>query len=260
MLKNLDNLLNLLASKDLAYTEFVHKALNIAELAEIFDVGDIDLWQILGLDIVKYAGKVELKTRLRPICDQEFCIVDVETTGGVKSGQIIEIGAVKILSGDIVGKFHSLIYAPEVPENITELTGISSDDLTNAPKIKSVMERFRHFLGSAVFVAHNVNFDYGFVSKSMSDCGFGILLNRKLCTIELARRTIAFERYGLSALKELFNITNTHHRAFSDAVAASEIFKISLSRLPQNVKTTEELIKFSKTAPNLRTKPILNEG
>lgn len=249
--------MTLLSGKDLSYNEFVQKASFIKELDDIFDIKDIYFWQTLGLDIEKFAGKIELKTRLRDIKEQEFCIVDVESTGGTTSGQLIEIGAVKIKNGLEIGRFHSLIHAFEVPQNITELTGISSKDLVDAPKLTNVMRNFREFLSTSVFVAHNVNFDYSFISKSMSECGFGILLNRKLCTIELARRTIATTKYGLGSLKELFNITNTHHRALSDAIAATEIFKISLTKLPKNIKHTEDLIKFSKTAPNLRTKSIL---
>lgn len=255
-MKNLfENLLALLANKDLGYEEFVQKASHISELDELFDVSDIDMWRALGLDIEKFAGKIELKTRLRPLCEQVFCVVDIESTGGVTHGQIIEIGALKLQNGVEIDRFSTFVYAPEVPENITELTSISALDLVGAPSLASAMERFRVFLGDAVFVAHNVNFDYGFISKSMRESGFGLLLNRKLCTIELARRTIATHKYGLGALKELFEITNIHHRALSDAVAASEIFKISLSLLPQSIKYTEDLIKFSKTAPSLRTKP-----
>ncbi|MGG7073491.1 3'-5' exonuclease [Campylobacter sp. 9BO] len=257
MKNSFENLLSLLANKDIGYEEFTQKASRINELDELFDVSDIDMWRMLGLDVEKFAGKVELKTRLRPICEQEFCVVDIESTGGVAHGQIIELGAVKLRNGIETARFSSFIFAPEVPENITELTGISTLDLVDAPSLRAVMERFRLFLGNAIFVAHNVNFDYGFVAKSMKECGFGTLLNRKLCTIELARRTIASERYGLSVLKDKFNIQSEHHRALSDALSAAEIFKISLSLLPQNVKYAEDLIKFSKTAPNLRIKNCL---
>ena len=61
-----------------------------------------------------------------------------------------------------------------MPENITQLTGISTLDLIGAPSLKSALERFKIFLGEAVFVAHNVNFDYGFISHSLSRVGLGI--------------------------------------------------------------------------------------
>lgn len=250
-MKNLENLLNLLSNKNLSYHEFILKANQIAELRDFFDIKDIDNWRILGLDIVKNIDKIELKTRTRQIDQQEFCIVDIETSGGINSGQIIEIGAIKVKNDTIISKFESFAYADFVPESITELTGISTADLKNAPPLNHVLEQFRQFLGVGVFVAHNVNFDYNFISHSLSRAGFGMLLNRKICTIELARRTIVSPKYGLGSLKELLGIKSTHHRALSDALAAFEIFKISLDNLPPSLNHVEELIKFSKTANRL---------
>ncbi len=244
----LDNLLATLSVRDLDFKEFVDRASKIDEITKVFDVDNIYAWQMLGLDVEVFAGKISLKTRLRDIKDQEFCVVDIESTGGIKAGEIIEIGAIKMKNFEKIDEFSSFVYAPEVPEVISELTGITAVDLIGAPNIVEVMERFRVFLGRAIFVAHNVNFDYGFISKAMGECGFGMLLNRKLCTIELARRTIASPRYGLGVLKELFSIQNEHHRALNDAISANEILKISLSKLPANVKYSEELIHFSKTA------------
>lgn len=153
------------------------------------------------------------------------------------------------------------MYAPYVPENISELTGITAEHLKNAPSLAFVMEQFKVFLGQSVFVAHNVRFDYGFISATLEALGYGELLNRKLCTIDLARRTIVSPKYGLGALKEVLNINNAHHRALNDAIAAAEIFKYSLQKLPAEVKTTEDLIEFSKSAKTIkRLKITTNEG
>lgn len=261
-MKNFENLLNLLGNKNLSYYEFISKANNIEFIKDIFDITDIDMWRTLGLDIVKNVDKIELKTRTRNIEHQDFCIVDIETSGSVNSGQIIEIGAVKIRDGVEKERFESFVYADSIPESIVELTGISANDLKDAPPLSEVLEKFKHFLGVSVFVAHNVNFDYGFISSSLNRAGFGFLLNRKICTIELAKRTIVSPRYGLDALKELLGINSTHHRALSDALAACEIFKIALDNLPCGIKHTEELIKFSKSSnklhKNLVQTPALN--
>ena len=181
--------------------------------------------------------------------------MDIETTGGTTNGQIIEIGAIKMKNGAEIGRFESFIAASVVPENITELTGIKASDLVGAPNLLNVLERFKIFLGTSVFIAHNVNFDYGFISHSLNEIGLGILLNRKLCTIDLSRRTIASQKYGLGSLKELLGINNTHHRALNDAIAAAEIFKVCLTRLPFSIQTTEDLISFSKNAPSVKLKP-----
>lgn len=238
------------------YAEFVAKFSDVPEISAVIDARDLSMWRALGLDVGKNElGEVELATRFRGIDEQEFCVVDIETSGGVNSGQIIEIGAIRLRNGCEIGRFETFVAAPEVPENITQLTGISALDLIGAPSLKSALERFKIFLGEAVFVAHNVNFDYGFISHSLSRIGLGILLNRKLCTIDLARRTIASQKYGLDSLKELLGIHNAHHRALNDAISASEILKYAFAKLPFSVQTTEDLIKFSKSAPSMKINP-----
>ena len=107
-------------------------------------------------------------------------------------------------------------------------------------------------MGNAVFVAHNVRFDYDFISATLEKFGFGMLLNRRICTIELARRTIAAQKYGLQSLKDQLGIKNQHHRALSDALACRAIFETSIKRLPWHVQTSEDLITFSKTAPCMK--------
>ncbi|MCD8213520.1 MAG: DNA polymerase III subunit epsilon, partial [Campylobacter sp.] len=164
--QRLENLLTALAAHSMSYQEFVMKFSDIKELTEIIDVREIEFWRTLGLDIIKNEqNEIELQTRFRDISEQEFCIVDIETSGGITSGQIIEIGAIKIQNGIETGRFQSFVSAPFVPENITQLTGISKNDLVGAPSLLSVLERFKIFLGTSVFIAHNVNFDYGFISQ-----------------------------------------------------------------------------------------------
>lgn len=248
MNQELEKLINLLASKSINYHDFITKANNILEIKELFEPKDLLMWKTLGIDICKQNGKICLKTQKTKIEDETFCFVDIETNGGMKNGQIIEIGALKIKNGKMIDKFESLIYAKEIPENIIEITGIHPYDLENAPTLPDVLEKFRLFLGSSVFVAHNVNFDYNFISKSLNELGFGFLLNRKICTIELSRRTINAPRYALSYLKELLDIQNTHHRAFNDAISCAEIFKYCLTQIPKEIITTEDLIYFSKNA------------
>ena len=237
MTHRIENLINLLAQKSINYYDFISKASDIAEITELFEPKDLSMWRALGIEIIKLdSGKITLKTRETGISDEIFCFVDIETNGGLSNGQIIEIGAIKTRGTQELDRFESFVYAPVVPENITELTGICAEDLVGAPPLASVLERFRLFLGDSVFV---------------QKCGFGMLLNRRLCTVELARRTIEAQRYGLGSLKELLGVQNVHHRAFSDAVSCFEIFKFALSRLPWSVQSTEDLILFSKTAKSL---------
>ncbi|RAZ26631.1 3'-5' exonuclease [Campylobacter hyointestinalis] len=253
MEQKLENFINLLGKSSLNHYDFLQKANDIDSIKELIDIKNFDDWRILGLDLIKTeTKKVTLKTRYTDFKDQVFCVVDIETNGGIKTGQIIEIGAIKLLDGKEIGRFESFIYAPDIPENISELTGIYPTDLIDAPSLASVLEKFKLFLGDSVFVAHNVKFDYDFISVSLEKQGFGMLLNRRICTIDLARRTIPSQKYGLGTLKELLGINNAHHRALNDAIAASEIFKECIKRVPWSVQSVEDLIVFSKTAKSLK--------
>ncbi len=213
--------------------------------------------RILGIPLVEIKNNyIALETTFTPLEKQKFCVVDIETNGSKPdSSQIIEIGAIMIQNGVEIDRFETFVKADEIPENIVYLTHITMKDLKHAPSLKSTLEKFRLFLKDAVFVAHNVNFDYGFISSSMENAGFGPLLNRKICSIELAKKTIEAPKYGLGTLIEHLNIqVEQHHRALSDAKAAQVVFKKSLQNLPDSVITTEDLIKFVRPNPKKRKK------
>lgn len=189
-----------------------------------------------------------LKTTQTLWKDEIFCFVDIETTGSKpKESSIIEIGAIKYQHGKIIDKFKSFVYTKEVPEKITELTGIDSQKTMNSPCIEDVLIDFKIFLDESVFVAHNVNFDYSFISYHMNQIGLNEILNPKLCTIDLAHKTILSPRYSLAFLNEFLGInTPISHRAYEDALTSLKVFEISLHSLPFWVNTTQDLIDFSK--------------
>lgn len=194
---------------------------------------------------------IYLKTSQSKISEQTFCIVDIETNGScVKKGaQVIEIGAIKYKNGEIIDEYESLVHATKIPEYIQEVTQINPSMLENSPVLEKVLKEFKVFLGDDLFVAHNIKFDYGFISDSFEKYDLGKLRNRKLCTIDLARRCIESEKYGLRALKETLNIdVDNHHRAYYDALATTYILKECIDKLSSKDITSEELISFSKSS------------
>jgi len=212
----------------------------------------IELIIASGVPIEIEGDDVILKTSFRPWHEEVFCVVDIETNGSQpQKAQIIEIGALKWKNGKIIGRFESFVACSYLPYHISEITGIVPEDLKNAPSPSKALCDFKSFLGDALFVAHNVSFDYDFISHSFERFGLGILGNRRLCTIELARRTIEAKRYGLKHLNIALDInTLVHHRAFADAVTASKVLEIGLNSLPNTVDTTESLIDFTKSPIN----------
>jgi DNA polymerase III subunit epsilon len=216
----------------------------------------IELLRAQGLPLYEHQGKFIYKTAIQPLSHGRFCIMDIETNGSKPSQghTIIEVGAVMYQDGHITDSFESFVQCDKIPPTIQELTGISLDDTVNAPSLKEVMYKFKIFLADAVFVAHDVRFDYKFTSAMMERVGLEPLANRKLCTFELAQRTLKFERYGLKYLNETMELHQEadHHRALSDAITALELLKKSLKKLPKKILTVEDLIRFSKEAPRLR--------
>ncbi len=223
-----------------------------------FDSVDLETEQLIssGYPIYFSENFVHLKTKENLIKDQVFCVVDIETSGGnPKTGQIIEIAAIKYKNGIIIEEYESLVYCKNIPKKVQEITGITPEILEDAPSLKNVLEEFRIFIEDDVFVAHSVDFDYNFISESLEKHHLGKLANRKICTIDLAARTIEAEKYGLKSLKELLNIDiENHHRAYEDALSTVEVLKATLEILDtQLISSTEDLIAFSKNAPTIET-------
>lgn len=195
-----------------------------------------------------------LDTYFTPHDAQRYCVIDIETNGSKPgTSQVIEIGAIMVQNGKIVDRLETFVECAFLPEYITKITGIEPEDLIGAPSRKAALIQLRQFMQDAVFVAHNADFDYGFLNASFERFGLGNIGNPKLCTIELARRTFESERYGLAYLIDFLDIeTATHHRAYSDAVCAGKVMEKSLETLPSYVRTTDDLLQFSKSSKKER--------
>ena len=215
----------------------------------------LELWRSQGLDIVKSKGYFYFSTKFIPMDEAEFCIVDIETNGSkIEKHQIIEIAGLKIKNGKVVDSFESLVNCKEINKHITAITGISVDDTHDAPELKDVLYKFKLFLGDAVFIAHDVKFDYKFISQSLQKVGLEPLLNRSLCSLALAERSVVSYRYALSYLNEIFKLNPNakHHRAMSDVMTTYGLFKLSLENINENINNVEDLIKFSKDGKRLK--------
>lgn len=215
----------------------------------------LELSHAQGLHWQSKNGRYYPKTCTQPVSEAVFCIVDIETNGSKPDKhQIIEIGAVKVRNMKIIDRFESLVQCGTISEHITQITGIDTGDTMDAPAMRDVLGEFKAFLDDAVFVGHDVKFDFKFTSRMMERVGMAPLLNRTLCTIDLAERTISSYRYGLAFLNEQLELyaDATHHRALSDAMTTAKLFKKILKYIPPEIQTCEELITFSKTARRLK--------
>jgi len=227
-------------------------------LKEQLDFGvdtSLEIFNAQGLEIVKSKGNYYFATKFLPIEKADFCIVDIETNGSkVGEHQIIEIAGVKVKNGEIIDKFESLVKCDKINEIITELTGISVEDTKDAPNLKEVLQKFKIFLGNSIFVAHDVKFDFKFISDSFLHIGEEAILNRYLCSLALAERTVESYRYALSYLNDTYklNPNPNHHRAMSDVLTTYGLFKLSMKNCEESMNNVEDLIKFSKNGKRLK--------
>lgn len=226
-----------------AYERIVRKNSSFFEDAETLFL----LLQASGYPISEEQGKYRLETCFTPYHQQKFCVVDIETNGSKpNNSQVIEVGAVMIQNGHVLDRFESFVECAFLPEYISKITGIMPEDLKGAPTQVEVLSGLREFMQDAIFVAHNVNFDYEFLNHSFDRFGLGNIANPKLCSIELARRTIESERYGLAYLSETLELgDHIKHRAYSDALVTSKLLQLTFENLPNSVNVTDELLRFS---------------
>lgn len=187
--------------------------------------------QLLTLSMLSKAGiSVGITTvswGVNPM--QPYVVVDIETTGGrATSHKITEIGMVKVINGQIIDEYQTLLNPQRrIPRNIIALTGIDDVMVSNAPIFAEVADKIAQFTKGCVFVAHNVNFDYGFIKQEFTRLERHFS-RAKLCTVrEMRKARPGLASYSLANLTRHFGIEmSRHHRAMSDAVAANELLTI----------------------------------
>jgi DNA polymerase-3 subunit epsilon len=159
--------------------------------------------------------------------------IDVETTGGTAaSSRILEIGALRVEGGKIVARMNQVLDPEEpVPGWITSLTGIEQHETAGKPTFSQVLPQVAELLHEAVFVAHNVNFDYSFFTEEFRRLGKVFAMD-KLCTVRLSRALYPTERsHRLDEVirRHGYEVSN-RHRAYDDAEVLHKFWHDSLAQ------------------------------
>lgn len=158
---------------------------------------------------------------------RQYVAFDLETTGkDPRRDEIIEIGAVRISGGRMGEEFSALVKPSRpLPRLITEITGITDRDLENAPPLEEVLPKFLDFVGEAVLIAHNIEFDYAFLKQAARRLLKRRLTNETFCTLAAARARMPGQNHRLGAVAEALGVElKNWHRATADARAAALIF------------------------------------
>lgn len=193
-----------------------------------------------------------------------YVVFDIETTGlDPMYDEIIEIGAIKVVEGNIVDTFSTFIKPKyEIPEFITELTGITNDMVKDAPKIKDVLPMFIDFIKDDVLVGHNVNFDINFIYDNLVKLNYEPLKNDFIDTLRLSRRLLPnLHHHRLVDLTEYYKISSEgSHRAIRDIEMTLEVLKLLCNEITDkygNIENFKEI--FKKKHNNLKASDIVTE-
>lgn len=162
---------------------------------------------------------------------KRYVVFDVETTGLRlwRSDRIIEIGAVAVIDNDVGEEFHTLVAADRpVTKAAQRIHGITSEMLAGQPKVTEALPAFERFIGKSTLVAHNADFDIGFLGYECSRIGQS-LRSRHICTLRMSRKLFPGLRdYRLETVANYIlgiEIDKTRrHRALDDARLTAKIW------------------------------------
>ena len=177
--------------------------------------------------------------------DVVFTVFDLETTGlSSENDRIIEIGAVKVKNGEVIEKYSKFVNPKRpLPEKIVELTNITEDMVENEPDETVIVPEFIEFIGDSVLVAHNANFDVGFLNSACKRLNIKFE-NTYLDTLDFARRIFPeLKKHKLENIAHEANVKlEGAHRAVNDAECLVGVFDYMLSKVKEKgINSLKEL-------------------
>ena len=169
---------------------------------------------------------------------ETFVCFDTETTGlKPEHEEITEIAAVKVCNGEVLEEFQTYVNPHKpIPENITELTGISDETVKDAPDLSEALPAFLAFAGDLPLVAHNAGFDMAFINKGCERLG----IQREFTSIDTVEMSkILFpdmKRHRLDSMAKALKVGPfDHHRASEDAAVLGRIFIKLLDKMREEL-------------------------
>lgn len=167
-----------------------------------------------------------------------FVVFDLETTGlSAQNDEIIEIGAIRFRFDEPVEVFHTYVKPKKmITKKITSITGITNEKVKDAPSIEEILPLFINFIKDDILIAHNSNFDMGFILQNLYNQGYKKIKNKSIDTLKLARqkvrvydivkeREVKLRSYKLETLKEAFELCSLgSHNALDDCKVCAYIY------------------------------------
>lgn len=179
--------------------------------------------------------------------DTTYCVLDLETTGfSFRTEKITEVGIMKVKNGEVIDEF-SCFVNPEkpIPQRVVEVTNITDDMVKDAETIDKVMPKILEFVGDSVLVAHNADFDIGFLKYNAKNLGLS-LENTYLDTLRLAKDLFPdYKKYKLGKIAENLGIkVEVAHRALDDVDTTVKVLNVMLKMLKdKRIETLDDITK-----------------
>lgn len=188
-----------------------------------------------------------------------YVVLDFETTGfSARDDEIIEIGLVKYFGSDEVESFNTLVKPDQfVPQKVTSITGITNEDVSNAPRLKDVLQKVDSIIGKSLIVAHNAKFDVEFLRAAYGK--YGIVSEiRYVDTLELSRKLFpSLPNHKLATIIQEFGFGETQtHRALDDVHATHLLFEKCVDLIVQNFGIPPYRLEVTHTMPPVKPSKI----
>ena len=188
--------------------------------------------------------------------DTTYCVFDLETTGfSFRTEKITEIGIMKIRNGEIIDTFETFVNPEKpIPPKVQEVTHITDDMVKDAPKIEEVLPKVMEFFGDSVLVAHNADFDTGFLRYNCQQLGYKFE-NTYLDTLALAKNLFPnYKKYKLGVIAENLGIeVLVAHRALDDVDTTVKVFNIMCKMLEDaGVEKLSDIDKSEEGSANYK--------
>ncbi len=191
--------------------------------------------------------------------DTEYCVLDIETTGlSFRTEKITEFGIMKYKNGEVIDSFECFVNPEKpIPEEVVNITHITDEMVKNAPTIDQIMPKVLDFIGDSVLVAHNADFDIGFIKYNCKQLGLE-LNNTYIDTLRLAKDLFPdYKKYKLGLIADNLGIkVEVAHRALDDVDTLVKVFQVMLKMLKEKgAKTLADIDNLEAEKVDFRKLP-----
>ena len=193
-------------------------------------------------------------------------VLDTETTGlrPSEGHRIIEIAAIEIVDFLPTGNTYQQYINPQrdVPESSFKVHGLNYDFLKDKPLFENIVDRFLDFIGNDPIIAHNVDFDIGFLNYELNTCGKDSLKNIKIDTVSIAREKFPGQSVSLDALCKRFAIDNKQREKHSATIDTELLARVYIELMDARELSLDlnNLVKVKSTTSTFDTKKIKNRN